>query len=501
MNHQPETRLSVPNYFFLAGRNYCYALEYANITDWILMSLHRWLLTVLILLMAASPSATGPLISQAKAQVALTESRDAPDPAPEPAIDPVANRDDDRAIARRLRGIFQEIEGMEQVAVAVDAGVVRLSGSVADDDSADSAKAIAQRVSGVVTVQTQFERDLSVGGNVEPLVDKLSSSARNFVSALPLIGIALVVAMAVALLGHLLASLTGFWKRATPNIFLAELMAGSIRVAFIFIGIFIGLDILNATALLGAVLGGAGVIGLAIGFALRDTVDNYVSSIMLSIRQPFRANDHVLIGVQEGRVVRLTSRATILLTLDGNHLRIPNATVFKAEILNYTRNPQRRFSFELGVDADDDPAAAIETGLAAINGQDFVLDDPEATAEITEVGDSNILLTFHGWIDQRESDYLKARGAAIRVTKNALEESGFALPEPIYRLRFDNPPPESLVTRSQDKSGGIARRKPGKASTKETLDVSPEDHVEKLVDSERSEKGAADLLDDHQPVE
>jgi small conductance mechanosensitive channel len=189
------------------------------------------------------------------------------------------------------------------------------------------------------------------------------------------------------------------------------------------------------------------------------------------------------------------------MTLDGNHLRIPNATVFKAEILNYSRNPQRRFSFELGVDADDDPASAIETGLVAINSQDFVLNDPEATAEIKEVGDSNILIAFHGWIDQRDSDFNKARGAAIRITKNALEEAGFALPEPIYRLRFDNAAPDALANLGDGKSRGDAGKKPAKATTKEVLDVSPEDHVEKLVDSERSDDGSADLLDDQQPVE
>ena len=95
------------------------------------------------------------------------------------------------------------------------------------------------------------------------------------------------------------------------------------------LGLVAALQILEATALLGAVLGGAGVIGIALGFAVRDTVDNYVSSLMLSLRQPFRANDHVVIEGHEGRVIRLTSRATILMTLDGNHLRIPNSTVFK----------------------------------------------------------------------------------------------------------------------------------------------------------------------------
>lgn len=461
------------------------------------MPLNRWLTITLILplLLGLHSGAAG--LGSASAQVESTE------PATEPAsaIDPVATGGDDSAIADRLRGIFEEIKGLEDVVVAVDAGVVSLSGSVADDSSAERAKAIAQRVAGVVTVEAQFERDLSVGGNVEPVVDKFGTSLQNFLSALPLIGIAFLVAILVGLLGHFIASRERFWHRITPNIFLAELVAASVRVIFIGIGIFIGLDILNATALLGAVLGGAGVIGLAVGFALRDTVDNYMSSIMLSIRQPFRANDHVLIGDREGRVVRLTSRATILMTLDGNHLRIPNATVFKAEILNYTRNPQRRFSFELGVDADDDPAAAIETGLKAVNSQDFVLNDPEATAEIREVGDSNILIAFHGWIDQRNSDFKKARGAAIRVTKNALEETGFALPEPIYRLRFDNLPPGMKESLAQVEPAGKAIEKPAKPPAAKPFDVSPEDHVEKLVDSERSDQGTADLLDDGQPVE
>ena len=77
-------------------------------------------------------------------------------------------------------------------------------------------------------------------------------------------------------------------------------------------------------------------------------------------------------------MIRLTSRATILMTLDGNHLRIPNSQVFKAVILNYTRNPQRRFDFELGIDADDDPTAARHLGVGVMRGLEFVLDDPRA---------------------------------------------------------------------------------------------------------------------------
>lgn len=409
---------------------------------------------------------------------------------------------DDQAISDRISGIFAEIEEFSDIKISVESGVVNLTGSIKNQADATRAQSIAQRVSGVVTVDTDFDRDLSVDGNVEPVVSDLAKSLNKFISALPLVGIAFAIALAIGIFGHFLASIKAFWKRITPNIFLAELLATSVRVLFIALGIFIALDILNATAVLGAILGGAGVIGLAIGFALRDTVDNYVSSIMLSIRQPFRANDHVLIGDHEGRVVRLSSRATILMTLDGNHLRIPNSTVFKAEILNYSRNPQRRFTFQLGVDADDDPAAAVKTGLKAINAQVFILDNPTATAEIREVGDSNILIAFHGWVDQRETDFKKARGAAIRAAKNALEADGFALPEPIYRLRFDGAPPINLQA-GPDKPVPAASFDSAKSAspTEQEFDVAPETHVERLVGDERAEHGEADLLDGAQPIE
>lgn len=421
-------------------------------------------------------------------------------------ISAIPNPPSDEAIRERISGIFAQIDDLQSIKVAVQSGVVNLSGSIPNPQSADQASSIAQRVSGVVTVNTDFERDVSLDTNVNPALSNLTENINQFIAALPLIGIAIAIAFIVGFLGHLLASLNILWSRITPNIFLTELLTTSIRVIFVGLGLFIALDILNATAILGAVLGGAGVIGLAVGFALRDTVDNYVSSIMLSIRQPFRANDHVLIGDREGLVVRLTSRATILMTIDGNHLRIPNSTVFKAEILNYTRNPERRFTFVLGVDADDDPAAAVETGLKAVNAQKFILNDPAATAEIQEVGDSNILIAFNGWINQEHTDFKKARGASIRTCKNALEQAGFALPEPIYRLRFDggNVPNIGGDTRSKNPHVQKAARPDSAASAdlaSSELDVTPETHIRKMVGAERSSPDQKDLLDNSQPTE
>ena len=250
---------------------------------------------------------------------------------------------------------------------------------------------------------------------------------------------------------------------------------------------------------------------LAIGFAVRDTVENYISSVMLSLRQPFRAKDHVVINDLEGIVVRLTSRATILMTLDGNHMRIPNAAVFKGIILNYSTNPQRRFEFDLGVDAEDDPVAGMKAGLDAIRTLDFILQDPEPDALINTVGDSNIVLTFYAWIDQRETNFGKARSLAIRAAMRALEEQGFTLPEPIYRLRFDPEVNTALFSALNGKSAGVTPLASGEdkndsAATRvkrgdAVLDVTPDKHLEQKVDAEiRSDQGN-DLLDKDVPHE
>src|SRR3546814_7594472 len=79
----------------------------------------------------------------------------------------------------------------------------------------------------------------------------------------------------------------------------------------------------------------------------------------------------------------------------------------------------------------------MAVGLRAIRALDFVLDTPAATAIIEDVGDSNIVLRFFGWVDQSQTDFLKGRSLALDAAKRALEGAGFALPGPIYRLRFD----------------------------------------------------------------
>ena len=344
----------------------------------------------------------------------------------------------DNDIQQRISGIFSEIDGLQAVNVSVNQGVVTLTGETPNEKKAQQAINLTNRLTDVVTVEDRINRTLDVQDNVSTVYQSLKAQTKNLVKALPLLLVGIVLFALVTWFGSWLSNRQKMWQRLTPNPFVAELLAQTVKVIFIIFGLILALSLIGAETILGTLLGGAGVIGIAVGFAVKDTIENYIASLMLSIRQPFRARDHILINNQEGIVVRLTSRATILMTLDGNQLRIPNAEVFKATILNYTKNPERRFTFELGVDANDDPLAAIKVGIDAICQLGFALDKPKVTAVIKEVGESNIVLQFQVWVNQLEADFSKARSIAIRETKHALEDEGFTLPEPIYQLRFNH---------------------------------------------------------------
>lgn len=434
-------------------------------------------------------------------------AQDAAAPADKATISRGQTNQTDQEISQRLRAIFNEIPALSGVTLTVREGVVILSGNVASDSAAERAFKLAQRIDGAVEVEDAIERTRSVEDNLNPLIKRTEDVIVNLTSAWPLYAVATLAFLLVSVAGHLIASAGRFWRWVAPNPFIARLIAQSVRIISLLAGMLLALSILDAMALFGAAAGGAGLVGLAVGFAVKDTIENYIASVMLSLRQPFRADDHVVINDLEGVVVRLTSRATILMTLDGNHLRIPNADVFKGVILNYTLNPQRRFSFKLGIDANDDPIDAANAGLEALRSLDFILTEPQASAGIDEVGDSNIVLVFYGWLDQRETDFQKARSAAINVVKTVLENQGFTLPEPIYRVKLEGlnmiaggeAGDRTVVEPSRPAKPVRTRPSPVKAA--EPVDVSPDEDVMRQVAEDRAKTGQEDLLSDKRPIE
>jgi small-conductance mechanosensitive channel len=411
----------------------------------------------------------------------------------------------DAAIERRIERIIAELDGFENVGVAVGEGIVTFTGTVLSPEAIDRLDALAARVDGVVAIENEVIEDTDVGRRLDPVFDRFGARVDQAIAYLPLLAIAVTAGLVVIALGFAFARWDAPWRRLAPNGFIAEIYRIILRLVAVMAGVVVALDILDATAVLTGLLGAAGIVGLAVGFAVRDTVENFIASVMLSLRQPFRPNDFVDIEGSMGSVIRLTSRATILLDPDGNHVRLSNAFVFKAKIINYSRNDTRRFGFSLGIDPADDLAEARRIGLETLEGLDFILTEPAPQVWVGEAGDSTISMEFFGWIDQRKTDFMVARGEALRVTMAALTRAGIGLPEPSYRLNLvggglpviDLPDgakrAEAVTVSTQDE--------PPEMPTPTAEDVRADPTIGRMVDEERRAKGKADLLSDAAPEE
>jgi small-conductance mechanosensitive channel len=169
-------------------------------------------------------------------------------------------------------------------------------------------------------------------------------------------------------------------------------------------------------------------------------------------------------------------------------LRIPNARVFKAVLVNYTRNPLRQFHFEIEVGVTEDLVEAQQLGTETLSKMEAVLDQPPAFGLIRGLGPSSIPIRFHAWVDQTITDFFKARSEAIRLVKSAFDEADIEMPEPIYRVYLE----ESVPPPSQEPL-------PPEPTAHEG-DTAADDQLDMQVEGERAAEGP-DLLDEEAPKE
>ncbi|WP_394004977.1 mechanosensitive ion channel family protein [Luteimonas sp. WGS1318] len=272
------------------------------------------------------------------------------------------------------------------------------------------------------------EVDVDVRGRFDAVYDEIRERTVRMIAHLPLLLAAIVIVLLAARLGRLVSQRLHWLRLRTRNPYLDGLMRRVVHGVILVAGVLVALDLLNATALVGALLGSAGVFGLALGFAFKDIAENYIAGILLSLRRPFSPGDTVRIDSYEGKVAALSARDMVLVTMDGNELRLPNALVFKAVLLNFSSNPRRRFEFTFNVDASQSIRKAQDIALAEIAGIEGVLADPAPSWSVVEFGSAGTVLRFFGWIDQRQSDLGKTRSEAIRLVKGAFWRAGIEGP-------------------------------------------------------------------------
>lgn len=273
------------------------------------------------------------------------------------------------------------------------------------------------------------------------VLGKLQSWLETFVSMLPNLLVAIVVAVAFWHLGKLIGrGLRKGLRRVMDNAQAAGLVGTMASIGVKVAGCFIALSILQLDKAVTSLLAGVGIIGLALGFAFQDLAANFVSGVMMTVRNPFRVGDLVRIGEDMGVVEKVDLRTTSLRRLDGELTLIPNRRVYENTMINYARARSRRVEVAVGVSYDDDLEQAEEAATEALESLEMRVDGRPVDVFYTGFGGSSIDLICRFWIaalDQRS--FVAARSEAIKAIKHHFDAAQISIPFPIRTLELAEP--------------------------------------------------------------
>jgi small-conductance mechanosensitive channel len=302
---------------------------------------------------------------------------------------------------------------------------------------------LAGKTSDVVAVVNRIQIPEISPWDVSPAVNELQALWKGALEKIPRVGFGLLILFLVLVAVKLIANGTRRILERRLNPLLRDVAVRVLSVLVFLIGFYLVLQVAGLSGLATTVLGGTGLAGLVAGIAFRDILENYLSSILISIRNPFRIGDLVEIAGNTGIVQWVTTRGTVLMNQDGNHVQIPNATVYKSIIRNYTANPNRRDVFEVGIGFENDVSAAQGIALKVFEGHPAVLKDPEALVLVDRLGSATVNLKAYFWYDGTHYNGIKVRSSLIRFVKRAFEEQGISMPDEAREVLF----PEGVPVR------------------------------------------------------
>ncbi len=171
-----------------------------------------------------------------------------------------------------------------------------------------------------------------------------------------------------------------------------------------------------------------GAAGLAIGLALKDSLSNFASGVMLIMFRPFRVGDYVTAGGVSGSVVSITLFHTILTTPDNQKLIVPNSSITSGVITNVTAHHTRRLDLVIGISYDDDIRRAKAILKRIVDEESRLLKDPEPKIAVSELADSSVNIVVRPWV--KTSEYWNIYFDMLEKIKLTFDAEGIHIPYP-----------------------------------------------------------------------
>ena len=243
--------------------------------------------------------------------------------------------------------------------------------------------------------------------------------------------IKIAVALAIFVIGRWIAKwLTGVVRKlmakSDMDDMLIQFLGNIVYTILLLVVVMAALDHIGiqTTSLL-AVFGAA---GLAIGLALKDSLGNFSSGVMLILFRPFKVGDFIEAGGESGVVEEVRMFATILRTGDNREVIIPNSQIYGGTIVNYSANETRRIDLVFGIGYDNDIAKAKQTLDSVMQQDERILSYPAPAVAVGELANSNVNFNVRPWV--KSTDYWPVRADMLEKVKLAFDANGISIPYP-----------------------------------------------------------------------
>ena len=250
-------------------------------------------------------------------------------------------------------------------------------------------------------------------------------------------GSRLLLALFIFVVGRMMAKLLGSLvsrvaTRAKVDATLVRFLTTLTVVALTVVAAVFAVDQLGVdTTSLIAILGAAGI---AIALALKDSLSNFASSVMIMVFKPFKVGDFIEAGGATGTVDEIGMFNTWIKTADNQLVVVPNSQITTDKITNYTHEPLRRLSFEIGISYSNDIDAAREAILEVVRADERIKSDPAPIVHTWAFGDSSVNLMLRIWTDT--AIFWDVRSDLLERIKKNFANKGISIPFPQREIRY-----------------------------------------------------------------
>ena len=278
-----------------------------------------------------------------------------------------------------------------------------------------------------------------------------------FVRLLPNLSVAILLVLLAYFAGGAIKNLVSGYYEKRGRRDLGRMLGGITKWAILLTAGLFALTIILPNLSPSGLFAGLGVSSVAIGFAFKDILQNWLAGLLILLRQPFEVGDQIVASDFEGTVEHIETRSTIIKTYDGMHAVIPNSEIYTNAVLVKTAREKRRSQYDIGIGYGDDPDRAQKALLEMLKSIKDVEQDPAPEVLHWDLAASWVTLRLRWWTDTRRANVVAVKSDIIRGIKATLDDAGIDMPYDTVVNLFHDQTDEYDGVRGKQREGWPAR--------------------------------------------